>query len=115
MTDQSLDQRWANVPVAKRIFLVTTILFGAIGVLDTARFVSAIDGPLASTHQWASAFGLGVAVNSLYWLFAWEKGTFAKVGRVLLAVALLIFTCFAVYIGLQALAASTQGVSLLDA
>jgi hypothetical protein len=115
MTDQSLDHRWANVPVAKRIFLIAAILFGAIGVLDTVLFVSAIDGPLASTHQWASAFGLGVAVNSLYWLFAWQKGTFTKVNRVLLAFALLLFTCFAVYIGLQALSASMQEVGLLDA
>lgn len=115
MTDQSLDQRWANLPVAKRIFLVTAILFGAIGLLDTVLFVSAIDGPLASTHRWASAFGLGAAVNSLYWLFAWQKGTFTKVSRVLLAVALLLFTCFAVCIGLQALSASVQGVGFLDA
>ena len=115
MTHQSPDHRWVNVPVAKRIFLITAILFGALGALNTVLFLGAIGDPLGPTHQWASALGLGVAVNSLYWLFAWQKGTFTKVSRVLLAAALLLFTCFALYIGLQALSASTQGVSLREA
>lgn len=115
MTQRSLDQRWANVPTAQRIFFITTILFGMLGLLDAVLFLRAMDGPLASTHQWASAFGLGVAVSSLYWLFAWRTGTFARISRVLLAVALLVFTCGALYLGLQALSASAQGVGLLDA
>ena len=115
MAQQTLDDRWAKVPVAKRIFLVTAILFGATGIHNTVLFVEGMTDPTASSHPWASAFGLGVAVNSVYWLFSWRRGTFRKIGQVLLAVGLLAFTCFAIYIGLQALSAGTQGVSLLDA
>lgn len=114
VAQQTLDERWAKVPVAKRIFLVTAILFGATGILNTVMFIEGMTDPTASSHPWASAFGLGVAVNSFYWLFAWRKGTFAKIGQVLLAIGLMAFTFFAIYIGLQALSASAQGVSLFD-
>ncbi|GAA1487111.1 hypothetical protein [Brachybacterium fresconis] len=39
-------------------------------------------------------------VNAFYWLFAWREGTFKKVPRVLLALALLLLTFFAFYVGL---------------
>ena len=116
-TDDALDEcGCAPSPRERRVLWPAVSRRGALGFGAIAlATLGAIGGPLGPTHRWASALGLGVAVNSLYWLFAWQKGTFTMVSRVLLAVALLLFTCFALYIGLQALSASTQGVSLLEA
>lgn len=115
MTAHSLNHRWTNTPVATRLLLVAVIMFGFLGALHTAIFLTDMAEPTATTHQWAAALGLTVAVNSFYWLLAWRDGTFKKVSRVLLAVALLLLTFFALYVGLQGMRAGSLGVGLLDA
>lgn len=115
MTARSLNHRWTNPPVAQRLLLTMTILLGFLGVFNAAIFLTDIAGPTAKTYQWAAAVGLAVAVNAFYWLFAWQEGTFKKASRVLLAVALLLVTFFALYVGLQGVRAGFLGVGLLDA
>ncbi|GAA1488654.1 hypothetical protein [Brachybacterium sacelli] len=115
MTVHAFNHRWTNTPVAQRILLWLAILFGFLGVLNAAIFLTDMTGPTVKTYQWAAAVGLAVAVNAVYWLFAWREGTFRRVGRVLLAAALLLCTFFALYAGLQGVLAGYLGVGLLDA
>lgn len=115
MTTHSLNHRWANTPVALRLFLTMTIMLGFLGVFNAVIFLTDMADPTAKTYQWAAAVGLAAAVNTVYWLFAWQEGTFRKVGRVVLAVGLLLLTFFALYVGLQGVRAGFLGVGLLDA
>ena len=115
MTTHSLNHRWAKTPVARRLFLTMTVLLGFLGVFNAVIFLTDLADPTAKTYQWAAAVGLAAGVNAFYWLFAWREGTFKKVPRVLLALALLLLTFFAFYMGLQGVRAGFLGVGLLDA
>lgn len=114
MERQSRDQRWSATPTIKPLLLGPKVIFGCLGMLNTVNFLVGMASTSASSHQRASALGLSVAANACCWLFAWQEGDFRKVGKVLLAFALVLLSFVVLHVGLQALQAHSLGVSLLD-